>query len=103
MDQLVVLLPTIPLVSALLTHLLGGVLGRSVSRISVAGGTASFLIASILLGSVLSGHEVSHVAAGDSWGSLLFDPLSVLMGLLIAGISLLVRIYSVRYMAEEMG
>ena len=101
--QLVIILPSLPLVSALLTHLLGETLGRRVSRISVAGGVASFLVAAILLGLVLSGQEVSHVAAGTSWGSLLFDPLSVLMGLLIAGISLLVRIYSVRYMAEEAG
>ena len=103
MEKLVVLLPSLPLVSALLTQLLGGTLGRAVSRISIAGGTASFLVAAILLGSILSGEEVAHVAAGGSWGSLLFDPLSVLMGLLIAGISLLVRIYSVRYMAEEHG
>ena len=103
MDQLVLLLPSLPLVSALLTHLLSGTLGRGVSRISVAGGTVSFVFAAIMLGSILSGQETSRLALGSSWGSLLFDPLSVLMGLLIAGISLLVRIYSVRYMAEESG
>ena len=74
MDQLVVLLPSIPLLSALFTHLLSGTLGRNVSRISVAGGIGSFVVAAILLGSVLSGHEASRVAVGDSWGSLLFDP-----------------------------
>jgi NADH-quinone oxidoreductase subunit L len=102
-DLLVLVLPSLPLVSALLTHLLGGPLGRRVARISVAGGVVSLLIAVILLGSILSGQEVSHVTSGGSWGSLLLDPLSVLMGTLIAGISLLVRIYSVRYMAEEAG
>ncbi len=103
MDQLAVLLPSLPLVSAVFTHLLGRQLGRGVSRISVAGGAISVLIAALLLGSVLSGQETSHLALAGSWGSLIFDPLSVLMGLLIAGISLLVRIYSVRYMAEEAG
>ena len=103
MDQLILLLPSLPLASALLTHLLSGTLGRGVSRISVAGGTVSFVFAAIMLGSVLSGQEASRLALDSSWGSLLFDPLSVLMGLLIAGISLLVRIYSVRYMAEETG
>ncbi len=102
-NQLVLILPSLPLVSALLTHLLSGSMGRRVSQISVAGGTASFLIAAILLGSILSGQDVAQVSAGGSWGSLLFDPLSALMGLLISGISLLVRIYSVRYMAEEAG
>lgn len=103
MDQLVVLLPAVPLMSALLTHLLNGRLGRNVSQISVAGGVVAFLTSATLMGLILSGQEVSRLAADGSWGSLLFDPLSVLMGLLIAGISLLVRIYSVRYMAEEAG
>ncbi len=103
MNELVLLLPSLPLASALLTHLLSRQLGRKVSRISVAGGTLSFLAAVILLGSVYSGREVSLLTTSGSWGSLLFDPLSVLMGLLIAGISLLVRIYSIRYMAEEAG
>jgi NADH-quinone oxidoreductase subunit L len=103
MEKLVVLLPSLPLVSALLTHLLGSTLGRAVSRISIAGGTGAFLVAVVLLGSILSGEEAAQVTAGDSWGGLLLDPLSVLMGLLIAGISLLVRMYSVRYMAEEQG
>ena len=89
--------------SALLTHLLNGRLGRNVSQISVAGGVVAFLTSATLMGLILSGQEVSRLAADGSWGSLLFDPLSVLMGLLIAGISLLVRIYSVRYMAEEAG
>jgi len=102
-NQLVLLLPSLPLASALLTHLMSGSMARRVSQISVAGGILSFLIAAILLGSVLSGHDVAQVAVGDAWGSLLFDPLSALMGLLISGISLLVRIYSVRYMAEEAG
>ncbi|MGB5201597.1 MAG: proton-conducting transporter membrane subunit [Sedimenticolaceae bacterium] len=103
MDQLVLLLPSLPLVSALLTHLLSRKMAGNVAYISVAGGALSFLISAILLGLVLSGQEVSCLVLGESWGSLLFDPLSVLMGLLIAGISLLVRIYSVRYMAEEAG
>jgi NADH-quinone oxidoreductase subunit L len=103
MDQLVLLLPSLPLVSALLTQLLSKTMARHVAYISVAGGGLSFLISAILLGLVLSGEAISRLALGGSWGSLLFDPLSVLMGLLIAGISLLVRLYSVRYMAEETG
>ncbi|MGD8956559.1 MAG: proton-conducting transporter membrane subunit [Chromatiaceae bacterium] len=103
MDQLVLLLPSLPLVSALLTQLLSRTMARNVTYISVAGGIVCFLISAILLGLVLSGEPFSRLALGGSWGSLLFDPLSVLMGLLIAGISLLVKIYSVRYMAEETG
>lgn len=105
MDQLVLWLPALPLISAILTHLLGGTLGRSVANISVAGGVLTFLLAVYLLALSLvsEGPSISLHALGSSWGGLLFDPLTVLMAVLISGISLLVRIYSVRYMAEEAG
>ncbi len=105
MHELVLWLPALSLISAVLTHLLGGAMGRGVAQISVAGGVLTFLLAIYLL--VLSlmseGPSISLHALGPSWGGLLFDPLTVLMAVLIAGISLLVRIYSVRYMAEEAG
>lgn len=78
-------------------------MGRSVARISVTGGTLSFLVAVVLLGALLLGEDNSSLALSGTWGSLLFDPLSVLLAVLIAGISLIVRLYSVRYMAEESG
>lgn len=102
-DQLILLLPALPLASALLTHLLGPTMGRRVAQISVTGGLLSFLVAVILLSAALAGQDNSFVALTGSWGSLLFDRLGVLMSVLIAGISLVVRIYSVRYMAEESG
>lgn len=103
MDQLILLLPVLPLLSALLTQLFSADLGRRVSRISVTGGVLTFLLAAGLLGLVLSGKPPTLYSVGATWGSLLFDPLSMLMATLIAGISLLVRMYSVRYMAEEKG
>jgi NADH-quinone oxidoreductase subunit L len=103
MDRLLLLLPVLPLVSALLTQLLGARLNHRVARISVVGAVLTFLLSALLLGVVLSGAGVTTLKVGESWGSLLFDPLSVLMCTLIAGISLLVRIYSVRYMIEENG
>ncbi|MEZ5453166.1 MAG: proton-conducting transporter membrane subunit, partial [Thiothrix sp.] len=42
-------------------------------------------------------------SVGTVWGSLLFDPLSLLMAFVITAISLIVRVYSVRYMVEEAG
>jgi NADH-quinone oxidoreductase subunit L len=103
MDRLLLLLPVLPLVSALLTQLLGARLNHRVAQISVIGAVLTFLLSALLLGLVLSGAGVATLKLGESWGSLLFDPLSVLMCTLIAGISLLVRIYSVRYMIEENG
>jgi NADH-quinone oxidoreductase subunit L len=103
MDQLVLGLPAISLISAFLTHILASTLGKSVVRVSLAGGVLTFVLAGYLLGLVLQGSETQLHQLGTSWGGLLFDPLSVLMALVISGISLVVRIYSVRYMAEEAG
>lgn len=103
MDRLVLLLPLLPLMSALLTQLLSARLQRRVSRISVIGGALTFLLAGLLLILLIGDAPAVRYAVGENWGSILFDPLSVLMSTLIAGISLLVRIYSVRYMVEENG
>lgn len=103
MEALIVLFPAVPLLSALLTHLLAGRLGRRVARVSVAGGILTFALAILLLWMALRGHTSQAVALNTAWGILLFDPLSSLMGLVIAGIGLVVRLYSVRYMVEESG
>ncbi len=102
-DQLILLLPAASLASAVLIMLTRGAIGRRAAQVSVVGGTVSFLIAVALLIAALSGQDNSRLELAGSWGSLLFDPLGVLMGVLITGISLLVRVYSVRYMAEEPG
>ena len=103
MDSLVLLLPALPLLSALATHLAAPRLGRGVARISVGFAVAALLLAGFLLVLSLSGQSPHSHRLGDAWGSLYFDPLGVLMGFVIALISLLVRVYSVRYMAEEAG
>ena len=104
MDKLILLLPALPLLSALLTHLLSGVFGRGVVRIGLMGSTVTLLLAAFLLWLKITGHEQSlHTFGGTPWGSLLFDPLSLLMAFVIAVISLIVRVYSVRYMVEDAG
>ncbi len=106
MEGVVVLVPALPLLSALLIQLTAAGIGRGVARISVAAGVLTFVAAVYLLVGILSGNEpvwVNLAGSGNTWGSLLADPLSTLMAVLIAGISLLVHIYSVRYMAEERG
>ena len=103
MDSLILLLPALPLLSALVTHLAAPRLGRGVAQISVTFAVAALLLAGFLLALHGSGAPSSDHRFGDAWGSLYFDPLGVLMGFVIALISLLVRIYSVRYMAEEAG
>ncbi len=104
MDKLILLLPAVPLASALLILLTAGT-RTVVARISIGAATLTFLLTAILLGISLGGAETRVFALfGErTAGSLMFDPLSSLMALVIAGISLIVHVYSVRYMAEESG
>ena len=72
-------------------------------RLSVSAAIITFALTLVLLGLELAGHRIDHIGNVHAWGVLLSDPLSAIMGVLIAGISLIVHLYSVRYMAEEPG
>lgn len=103
MERLVLLLPALPLASALLMMLLSASWGRAVVRIATVTGGLTLAFAGLLLWLKLSGQDSGLASLGSSWGSLLFDPLGLLMAFVIALISLVVRVYSVRYMVEEAG
>ncbi|MFA9462437.1 NADH-quinone oxidoreductase subunit L [Thiohalorhabdus methylotrophus] len=103
MEGLIAVVAALPLVSAGLIQLLSTRLGRGGARLSVAFVVATFVLAAVTLGLALSGADSKQVALGHSWGVLLFDPLSTLMAVVIAGISLIVHVYSLRYMADEAG
>ncbi|WP_407276810.1 NADH-quinone oxidoreductase subunit L [Halothiobacillus sp. DCM-1] len=98
------LVPLLPVLSAVLVHSLSAVLGKRVAQLSVTFGTLTVLVAAWGL--------LTHLGTADgpvwqggfsSWGSLLHDPLSHIMSLVVAGISLIVHVYSIRYMTEEPG
>ncbi|MCB1724883.1 MAG: NADH-quinone oxidoreductase subunit L [Gammaproteobacteria bacterium] len=93
----------LPLVTALLTQLGASRLGWQSARISIAGATLTFAAAAVLVGLALAGKPATSFQLGASWGFVLFDPLSSLMAFVISGISLVVHVYSRRYMAEEQG
>jgi NADH-quinone oxidoreductase subunit L len=101
--KLITLVPMLPLFSALLIHLLWCQLGRRVARLSVAATALTFGVAAAVLALVIASDVQGQIALGPSWGILLLDPLSTLLSVVIAGISLIVHIYSIRYMAEEVG
>jgi len=103
MNTLTVLVPALPILSAILTHLLSPAFGRRVARLSVGFTLLTFLAAATSLGLALAGEPNHAVSLGKGWGIILFDPLSSLMALVISGISFIVHLYSVRYMAEETG
>ncbi len=100
---LAALLVLLPLATALLTQIATAGLAHERVRISVIGATTTFVVASILLGLAIAGQVPGVISFGSSWGTLLFDPLSSLMAFVVSGISLIVHIYSLRYMAEEQG
>jgi len=102
MEQIILLVPALPILSALLTHLLARRLGREVARVSVVGTLLTFIIAVLTLWVVATGDGPKTIFL-DNRAILLLDPLSSLMAVVIAGISLIVHIYSRRYMAEESG
>lgn len=103
MAKLIILLPMMPLLSALLITLLADRPRRILSRVSVAFGVATFLLAGASLALYLGEQQPHWLSFGLPWGSLYLDPLSSIMALVVAGISLVVHMYSVRYMAEEPG
>ncbi|MEJ2687076.1 MAG: proton-conducting transporter membrane subunit [Gammaproteobacteria bacterium] len=103
MEQLVVAVVALPLVSALLVHMSCARLGRRVARVSVTLSVITFSLAAVLLATAVVHGASGQIALAGSWGIFLFGPLSALMATVIAGISLIVHVYSVRYMAEEAG
>lgn len=103
MEYLILLLPGLPVLAALINQLFGQQLGRSTARVSVFVSVLSFVVALGFLGHLLLGGKTVEVSLGKDWGIILIDPLATLMAALITGISLVVRVYSVKYMAEEKG
>ncbi len=93
----------VPLIAAAAVWLVARHSRRVVANLSIAGTVVTFAIALVALGFALTGTPAEAFAFSASWGSLLFDPLSTLMAVVISGISLIVHIYSRRYMAAEQG
>lgn len=103
MKQLIAIVPLLPIISAIIALLSAGRLGRRVARLSVLTAIATFVLTVVVLAVEIVAHGSHQIGNSQSWGILLSDPLSAIMGVLIAGISLIVHLYSVRYMAEEPG
>jgi NADH-quinone oxidoreductase subunit L len=103
MERFVVFAFLLPLVAALLTWSSAPGQRRGSARISIIGNVATFAVTTLALGLALAGKPATEVHLGTFWGILLFDPLSALMAFVVSVISLLVHVYSIRYMAEERG
>lgn len=103
MNKLIVLLPAVPLLSAVIVALLAGGPRRRVAQVSIVFSVLTLLLTAVALALYLRDPRPAHVSFGAGWGSLYLDPLSCVMALAVAGINLVVHVYSARYMAEESG
>ena len=103
MELLIVIVPALPLLAAAVANLLPGGKRKQIASLSVMAIALTFAASIALLTLALYGNPVTEVRIGGSWGILMFDPLSSLMSVLISGISLIVHVYSTRYMADEEG
>lgn len=98
------LIPVLPFLSALVLHLFGAGLGKRAAQLSVGINLLVVLVAAFQLTAYIAGDTGPQwMAVAGSVGSLQIDPLSAIMALVVSGISLLVHIYSIRYMIEEPG
>ena len=103
MEQLISVIPALPILSAILILLLPKLLAHRAAWISTSATFITFVLTIAILGLEIAGKDIGQVDTSREWGVLLSDPLSAIMAVLIAGISLIVHIYSIRYMAEEPG
>lgn len=101
------LIPALPIVLSLLSAVMATAfssrLQRRVARLSVTFSALAFAATLVSLALYLGRGSVNWIGSGLLWGSLYHDALSTIMSVLVAGISLVVHVYSVRYMAEEAG
>ncbi|MDD2877836.1 MAG: NADH-quinone oxidoreductase subunit L [Acidiphilium sp.] len=115
MNNLLWLVPTLPLLGALLLGLFGAVLPAWCTALI---GTASVGIAAIIASSIgihwYGNAPASHVFVQDLWSwidlphlsiglSLYLDPVSLLMMLVITTVGFLIHLFSTEYMAGDEG
>ena len=93
----------LPMLSALLITLGPSGTQRRVARLSVGISALTFILSAASLVSYATHPHPQWLSSGFSWGSLYLDPLSSVMAVAVAGISFVVHVYAVRYMAEEPG
>ncbi len=103
MGSLGVWVPLLPVVSALIILAFLRDTRKAASRVSVSilGLTLALALA-LLVRYLVTGTE-AVIDSGGVFGSLWLDPLSLVLWAFVSGISLIVHIYSVRYMVEEPG
>lgn len=101
MHNFISLVVILPLLSALAIPILSWRIGQRISQVSSLFIAVTLAAASINLWQVIV-HGGANATAGG-WASLFQDPLSAMLAWVISGFSLIVHLYSRRYMVEEAG
>ena len=103
MHQLILLVIALPFASAMLTQLFSARLGHRSASLSIVSAWLTFLLTLFTLWQALSGADVYEYTLFGDWGVIRFDSLGIVMSVVICAISLIVHLYSLRYMVEEPG
>lgn len=103
MQEFILLVVALPFVSAILTQITTSRLGRKGVAVSIFSAWLACFFACVCLWVAVSGAGFKEFALSSVWGMIRFDALGTLMAVVITVISLIVRIYSIRYMVEEIG
>ncbi|MBU2759100.1 NADH-quinone oxidoreductase subunit 5 family protein [Acidithiobacillus sulfurivorans] len=101
MGDLAIVIPFLPILSAAVIFIFMHSARKAAARISVIITLLTFILALIELTSYALGGFSRVEIIGTLWGSVWLDPLTLIMWSFVCGISLLVHMYSVRYMVEE--
>lgn len=101
MGNWAIAIPFLPILSAVIIFVFAHSARKVAARISVIITLLTFILALIELTSYALGGFSRVEVIGTLWGSVWLDPLTLIMWSFVSGISLLVHMYSVRYMVEE--
>jgi NADH-quinone oxidoreductase subunit L len=101
MDALATAVPFVPALSAAVVLAACGNRKRRAAHVATSAVGVSFVLSlGALVGYLVHGRPTVE-ALGHPFGSIWLDPLSLTMWTFVSGISLLVHVYSIRYMSEE--
>ena len=102
-DAALVMALALPVASALAALLVQRSGARRAARASVAAVAASAVLWCVLLARHLGGGAMPSLGVAGTPVLLLLDPLTLALALVVSGISLVVHVYALNYMADEPG
>ncbi|GAB2181771.1 NADH-quinone oxidoreductase subunit L [Denitratisoma sp. agr-D3] len=111
MQTIYLLVPLAPLFGAIVAGLFGKTIGRAGAHtVTILGVAAAFVLSILVFQDVQAGHTFNGTVYTwlESGGlslqvGFLIDKLTVMMMLVVTGVSLMVHIYTIGYMAEDPG